>query len=329
MPKTAVTIVDIARELGMSKTTVSDALMGSGRVSEATREKTLLAAQRMGYVSNRAARLLRRSRTGALGLYIPGHVRNLSFYMDFAFGAADESALHDLDLTLIGRAHSDAIRIAPPRVDGLIAIDALAGDPVLESLLASDLPVVTAGRMLDAPENRALAVIEIDHYTMATTLLEAIRAAGGRRPALLGSDEKFSSAYTVDVSRAYVDWCCEHNIEPIQFSLSVTPTDRQLSRAVRDIVSHGTADGLISVATGVAGRAAPVLQSLGLSLADDFHLGSLSGDPTTELVNPQIHAVDLRPREFGHESVNFLREVISGQSAETSRRSHHAQLTAG
>ncbi|MBY4039260.1 LacI family DNA-binding transcriptional regulator [Rhodococcus fascians] len=329
MAKSAVTIIDIARELGMSKTTVSNALMGAGRVSEATRQKTLMTAERMGYVSNRAARLLRRSQTGALGLYIPGHVRNLSFYMDFAFGAADESALHDLDLTLIGRAVGTAGRAAPPRVDGLLAIDGLAGDPVLDSLLASDFPVVTVGRMLDAPTDRSLAVIEIDHYDMASALLESIRAAGARRPVLLASDEKFSSSYTVDVTRAYVDWCSGSGIEPVQFALSVTPTDQQLAAAVRDIVGRGGVDGLISVAQGVAGRAASVLQSMGLSLAESFHLGSFSGDPTTELGNPLIHAVDLRPREFGHESVKFLCDVMSGQASDTSRRSHRAELTAG
>ncbi|GAT88825.1 LacI family transcriptional regulator [Paenarthrobacter nicotinovorans] len=42
-----------------------------------------------------------------------------------------------------------------------------------------------------------------------------------------------------------------------------------------------------------------------------------------------IHAVDLRPREFGHEAVNFMREIISGQASETGRRNHRATLTAG
>ncbi|MGC7322305.1 LacI family DNA-binding transcriptional regulator, partial [Mycobacteroides abscessus subsp. massiliense] len=46
MPRAPVTIVDIAREMGLSKTTVADALGGSGRVSEATREKTRLVAER-------------------------------------------------------------------------------------------------------------------------------------------------------------------------------------------------------------------------------------------------------------------------------------------
>lgn len=53
-------------------------------------------------VSPTGPRLLHRSQTGALRLHIPGHIRILSFYMEFAFGAAEESALHDLDLTLIG-----------------------------------------------------------------------------------------------------------------------------------------------------------------------------------------------------------------------------------
>lgn len=83
----------------------------------------------MGYVSNRAARLLRRNETGALGLYIPGDVRNLSFYMELAFGAADESAALGLDLTLIGRHLTGENRSRPPQVDGIIAVDPVPGTP--------------------------------------------------------------------------------------------------------------------------------------------------------------------------------------------------------
>lgn len=41
---------------------------------------------------------------------------------------------------------------------GLIAVDPVAGDPVLESLLGSDLPVVTVGRILYETQRRPLGV---------------------------------------------------------------------------------------------------------------------------------------------------------------------------
>ena len=43
------TINDIAQRLGLSTATVSNALSGKGRVSEARRQEILEAATRMGY----------------------------------------------------------------------------------------------------------------------------------------------------------------------------------------------------------------------------------------------------------------------------------------
>ena len=55
MPRPPITILDIAASLGISKTAVSAALSGTGRVSAATRERVLAEADRLGYVTNRAA----------------------------------------------------------------------------------------------------------------------------------------------------------------------------------------------------------------------------------------------------------------------------------
>lgn len=80
-----VTIVDIARELGISKTTVSAALHGSGRVSETTRVQVEHAAERLGYVSNRAAQTLRGSRSQSIGLHLFPNSQARNFYMQFVF----------------------------------------------------------------------------------------------------------------------------------------------------------------------------------------------------------------------------------------------------
>ena len=330
MADAPVTIMDIAREMGLSKTTVADALVGSGRVSEATRQKTRLVAERMGYVSNRAARSLRRNETGALGLYIPGDVRNLSFYMELAFGAADESAALGLDLTLIGRSLTGENRARPPQVDGIIAVDPLPGDAALESLFAANRPIVTVGRILDRNAIHNAAEIEIDHYGMATALLDTIRAAGGGRPALVTLDQTVDSSYSFDVSRAYQDWCSRADVTPLTTRLSATPTDAELAEAIREIVGNSEIDGLMFAAQGLAARSVAVLQSLGHRVGSDFHLGTLVGDPATELNNPEIHAVDLRPREFGHAAVTFLHEIIAGRASANDRRTHQARLkTAG
>jgi DNA-binding LacI/PurR family transcriptional regulator len=59
----AVTLDDVARETGVSKSTVSRALCDAPNVSAKTRETVREAAERLGYVPNDAARELAARRT--------------------------------------------------------------------------------------------------------------------------------------------------------------------------------------------------------------------------------------------------------------------------
>lgn len=62
----AITLDDVARETGVSKSTVSRALCDAPNVSAKTREVVREAAERLGYVPNDAARELAARRTVVL-----------------------------------------------------------------------------------------------------------------------------------------------------------------------------------------------------------------------------------------------------------------------
>ncbi|MCI6649047.1 MAG: LacI family DNA-binding transcriptional regulator, partial [Lachnospiraceae bacterium] len=58
-----ITIDDIARALGVSKTTVSRALSGKGRISDSTKKRVMEYAREHDYKPNVMARGLAQSRT--------------------------------------------------------------------------------------------------------------------------------------------------------------------------------------------------------------------------------------------------------------------------
>jgi len=66
----SVTILDIARDAGVSKSTVSLVLQGSDLIKNETAERVREAAQRLGYVYNRQAAELRRRTTNRVGVVI-------------------------------------------------------------------------------------------------------------------------------------------------------------------------------------------------------------------------------------------------------------------
>jgi DNA-binding LacI/PurR family transcriptional regulator len=306
-----VTIVEIAQRVGLSKTTVSDALHGGGRVSPATAAKVAAAARELGYVTNRAARQLRGRSVGAFGIYIPPVARNFNFYMEFAFGAAHGSAEHDADLTLFAR---DA-DVGPRhfQVDGVLAVDPLPGDPMLQRLVDAGIPMVTAGRPPEALADAVAAVIEAPHSDLARLVLDHLRQCGFRRPAFVGSDRQFYSSWADDVRQSYLDWCATHSVEPSAFDCPLGATAEELSAAVRSAAAPADVDALVCAPQGFAGRAIGILESAGRHVGPGFGLASLSSDPTTELSNQRITAVDLAPWTFGREAVELLAAVIAGE----------------
>ena len=70
--KRTYTIDDIARELGVSKTTVSRAISGKGRIGEATRKKVLTFIAEHDYRPNALAKGLALMRTNNIRLVLPG-----------------------------------------------------------------------------------------------------------------------------------------------------------------------------------------------------------------------------------------------------------------
>ena len=77
-----VTLTDIAKKTGVSKSTVSRALANDKGIKEETRKIILEAANTMGYRRNEAAISLRQQTSSTIGIIVPNVIS--PFYMDFA-----------------------------------------------------------------------------------------------------------------------------------------------------------------------------------------------------------------------------------------------------
>ncbi|MGW4958690.1 substrate-binding domain-containing protein [Nonomuraea sp. NPDC004186] len=231
-----VTILTVAREAGVSKTTASDALRGSGRVSERTREAVAQVAERLGYVPNGSARHLRKASTGTIGLHVPEVLTRSSYYMSFVFGVVEQAARHDYDVTLIT---SGQRRSRPPRVDGLVLGDPLGGDPVVESLMATGLPTVSCERF---PGSRqADGVVWSEHASMLGRLLDHLRESGASRPALIVAGDE--SDWAASVHRGYLEWCTAHGVVPLVRRVSFDASGDEVRAAARALLDTAGGSG--------------------------------------------------------------------------------------
>ncbi|WP_308798902.1 LacI family DNA-binding transcriptional regulator [Agromyces silvae] len=306
----AATIVDVAREAGVSKTTASDALRGHGRVSDATRQAVLVAARNLGYSINRSARSLRTQTTGAIGLYIPQVLVRSEHYMSFVYGVVNEAAGSDYDVTVIV-AGEEARPNYAPHVDGLVLIDPVEDDPMVERLTSTGLPVVSSERF---PSGRQPAgVVWSDHGRYARELLDHLAARGARRPALIGSTTV--SDWSMRIQGAYRAWCRLAGVEPV---IAVAPFGADASLIQREagamLAGETGVDALIGAGDGVAAAVAPTLTAAGHVIGEDFLLASCVDSSALQVLNPAVTAIDTKGGEAGVACARMLFELLRGDA---------------
>lgn len=190
------TIKDIARELGLSASTVSRALTGEGRIPEATREKVRETAALMGYVPNRAAQsLVGKRNSGFAGLVLtdPGYGREDSYLGDYISGLGTGLAESGIDLFLAaipeGQSELSVIRniVATRRADGLILGRTSETDDRVAFLHEQGFAFVTHGRVADG--TLVHDWVDTDGTAAFAEAFDMLYALGHRRFALLTIEE--------------------------------------------------------------------------------------------------------------------------------------------
>lgn len=190
-------IADVARLAGVSKSTASRALTGSGYVAESTRSLVLEAAGSLRYVASTSAVSLATGRTQNIGVLMPYVTR--WFFAEVLEGIQDSLLAQDLDLTLYdarpgteGRQRIFEQFLSRKRFDGLIAVGLEPGDDEIQRLVAMNRPMVS---IVGASTKTSL--IEIDDDDAARRATEHLIALGHRRITFVGG--------TVETHWAQVD----------------------------------------------------------------------------------------------------------------------------
>ncbi len=97
-----ITISDVAEALGVSKTTVSRAISGKGRIGEATRQKVLAYIEEHDYKPNVIARGLAQSKTFNLCVVMPEDYAlvDLPFFQEVITGIQEIAGMNEYDILL-------------------------------------------------------------------------------------------------------------------------------------------------------------------------------------------------------------------------------------
>lgn len=186
-----VTITDVAREAGVSKTTVSYVISRPSRVSAESRDKVRRAMRKLGYTVNHAARALSTARSMTLGVLAPAEDEASMSITRGAYLCAlsNFARLKGYDLLLLSdpdgvRAVRDAADAR--KVDGLIIMDIRRDDPRVRAAVEGGLPTVLLGIPADS---MGLDEVDTDFERAAVQLVRHFAERGHRDIVLLHSPE--------------------------------------------------------------------------------------------------------------------------------------------
>jgi DNA-binding LacI/PurR family transcriptional regulator len=151
-----VTIEDIARQLGLSPSTVSRALNDSPLISERTRQRVRAAAEALGYRRNELARALTKGTLRFIGLLIPD-ITN-PFFAEVARGVEDIASARRYGVLLcntdesLAKEQQYAHFLREHQVSGLILTSPTVDDPCVQELLHTGTPLVLVSRITHVSE---------------------------------------------------------------------------------------------------------------------------------------------------------------------------------
>ncbi|MFD8594326.1 LacI family DNA-binding transcriptional regulator [Kitasatospora sp. NPDC059646] len=308
-------LVDVAREAGLSKTTVSAALNGTGRMSGAVRERAREAARRLGYRPNATARLLRAGHARLIGYAVGEFADDTGSYMSSPYFTQLTNATAAAALQ-----HGYALVLLPSRrapqewadlpLDAAIVADPLDDDPLIEDFVAARIPLFTDRSVEGRPGTHW---VDVNADGAVREVLDHLREQGARQTAVVlpGTLTRFHRA----VADTYRLWCAEHGAAPL-LATTDGPGDGPVVAAVERLMDGPGPDALFVVAEATPPLVLDAVRRSGRDVPRDLLLVCASEDASAEHSRPAVSTLSLRPAAVAVKGIELLMAALESGSRE-------------
>lgn len=308
------TIVDVAREAGVSRSLVSLVLQNPEKVGAVRKQAVHDAMARLGYRPNAAARTLAQSRTDTLGVLI-SDLHN-PFYTEIIDGIEEEAAAGGLR-TLIASGGRDPQRerdaantFVELRVEGLILLTPrLTTDEI--AALGATLPTVVVGRPGEQPvgcghvhtDDRAGIGLALDHLAdLGHTRIAHVSA--GDNPGARAREA------------AYREWMAHRGLEREVDVVNAEPNqDGGRAAAIELLARPSRPTAILAsndfVAVGILGAA----HEAGVAVPEQLSIVGYDNSIFAQLEPVQLTTINQPRSLMGETAARLLRAQASGEPA--------------
>lgn len=311
------TLRDVAREASVSVSIASRVINEDDTltVRDDTRDRILLAAQKLRYRANAAARGVREGRAGAIGMLIPSLTEPV--YARIVRGAMARA--NEFGVVVLVTEDPDAgptrkvslemqtRMIQESRVDGLIVASIRPGHPVLHAIADSSLPHVFVNRSLPG-SHRSVTMRDDAASRLA---VEHLSELGHSRIAHLSGPPRLDpSARRLQAFKAAMRdvGVTRPVVAHAHFSISdATRGVRELLAADPDLTAIFTSNFTQAIGALAAIRAS------GRNVPDDVSLITYDDLPIADALDPPLTTIRMPMEELGRAGVDSLLAQMAGE----------------
>lgn len=307
------TLEDIARMSGVSRSTVSRVINGDPKVNDRTRTKVQEIIQSLNFQPNLAARGLAAGHTRVLGLVIPIGVA--SIFSDPYFplviqGVSSACNAHE---------YSVMLWLAEPKyerktigqilygglIDGVIITSMAMDDPLIDRLSESNRPFITIGRH---PTNEKISYVDVDNRSGAYLGVSYAFRTGRQRVALISGP--LNTVSGLDRYQGYQDTLRERGL-PLLTELVAEGdfSDASGYQAMKRLLPQ-CPDAVFAASDAMAFAAMRAIQEAGLRIPEDIAVVGFDDIPPAATSKPPLTTVRQPILRTGRMAAEMLIDMI-------------------
>jgi LacI family transcriptional regulator len=312
------TLEDIARKAGVSRSTVSRVVNGQPYVRKEVRDRVLDVIEDTGFHPNVAARTLASQRSWMIGLVLPRSVS--SFFTDPYFprlvqgiAKASNQLNNTLALFLVETPEDEEkmfLRVSRKGfLDGVLVQSGVLGEQLIERLVNSSVPLVVLGRPFDGTDP---SYIDVDNVQASYQAVHHLIRQGYRRIGTITGS--LNSTVSLDRKEGYLK-ALEENGLPVEESLIVEGdfTDSGGYRVMQQLLA-ARPEAVFAASDMMAVGAMRAVIDAGLSIPDDIAFVGFDDLPLAATHEPALTTVHQPIYEFGEKAVEILIDIIENGS---------------
>lgn len=312
------TIIEIAKQAGVSRSTVSRVINDDPNVNAATRQRVRSVMQKFNFQPNAAARGLAAGKTRILGLVIPRGVAALfsdPYFPQVIQGISAACNLHDYS-TMLWLAEPEYERrtiqqiVTAGMIDGVIVASALTDDAVVEAVRVRKIPFVLIGRHPIHPD---LTYIDVDNRMSSRDAVMHLLRLGHKRVATISGP--LSMIGGMDRLEGYKDALRARGFIPDDSLIAEGDFSEDSGySAMRELLPRNP-DAIFVASDMMALGAMRALREAGKKIPDDIALVGYDDMPFAARTDPPLTTVRQPIHRAGFVAAETLMELIQEQDA--------------